>query len=262
MGNAIKCPACGLYYNCAVYNSCPHCSNSGAKKDQPSAEKNEEAKGLRGRFGWMRRSAEERHKKTPAPQQEPGAQAAETDIPAAPANMQPGTEALFRNERQPVQENTEKTDADPGLPLPQAISRSGRTVGKYFSGSGGAHIAPVVGWLVGVKGAYRGQSFQLKNGRNKIGRSHEMDVKLLNDESVSKASVAVIVFDSRAGEFSILPGESDSLCYVNDKAVYERTALSGYDEIEFGDAGLNKYVFIPFCGERFSWSSCTDPRDQ
>ena len=81
-----------------------------------------------------------------------------------------------------------------------------------------------------------------------------MDVKLLNDESVSRTSAAVIIFDAKAQEFSIVPGESDSLCYVNNRAVYDRQMLYGYESIEFGDAGLNQYVFVPFCGDKFSWS--------
>ena len=105
-----------------------------------------------------------------------------------------------------------------------------------------------------VKGAHFGQSFVLHSGKNKIGRSHEFDVKLLNDESVSRTCVAVIVYDAKVNAFSLLPGESDSLCYVNAEAVYERKVLSGYEKIELGDSEKNMFVFVPLCGEQFNWS--------
>ncbi len=136
--------------------------------------------------------------------------------------------------------------------LSSAISRSGKTVGKYISNSTGETISPVVGWIIGVKGADYGKPYKLKSGRNKIGRSVEMDVAL-EEESVSRSSVAVIAFDSKQREFSLMPGDSDSLCFLNGHAVYERCMLGYGDELEFGDSELNKYVFVPLCGESFNW---------
>ncbi len=143
--------------------------------------------------------------------------------------------------------------SDPGMSLSSAISRSGRTIGKYISNSKGEAIAPVVGWIIGVKGSDYGKPFNLKSGKNRIGRATDLDV-CLEEESVSRAAGAVIVFDSKSKEFSILPGESDSLCYVDGSAVYERRILKGFEELEFGDSELNKYVFYPLCGENFEWN--------
>ena len=151
----------------------------------------------------------------------------------------------------------------PALTLSQALNLSGRkTVGKYV-GSSGESIMPVVGWLVCVKGAYYGQSFNLKSGRNRIGRSHDMDIKLLNDDSVSRSSVAVIIFEPKSRGFSIISGESDSLCYIDGKPLYDndRCELHGYEEVEFGDQELNKFVFVPFCGERFHWPKNTSENE-
>ena len=100
-----------------------------------------------------------------------------------------------------------------------------------------------------------GQSFALHSGRNKIGRSQDFDVRLLNDESVSRSCVAVIMFDAKASTFSIISGDSDSLCYVNGEALYERKVLVGYEQIELGDSERNMFVFVPLCGEQFSWIS-------
>ena len=30
-------------------------------------------------------------------------------------------------------------------------------------------------------------------------------------------------------------------------------AHQGYDLMEFGDAGLNQFIFVPLCGNQFRW---------
>lgn len=294
MGKAVKCPACKSFYNGQLYTKCPYCNETAAKTDSAGTETEEKKTGM---FSfWGKRNTvkppknDEKKEEKEEPQEQPVVpkqmeQGEEEGIP----HTVPMDDSILQNEDsqqviskttamqettphtvplndEPVkaagiEPNTPAKRSDKSTPsLSQSISRSGRTVGKYISNSSGESIAPVVGWLVGVKGACYGQSFNLKSGRNKIGRSHEMDVKLLNDDSVSRTSVAVIVFDAKGGEFSILPGESDSLCYVNESALYERKILSGYEEIEFGDKSLNKYIFVPFCGERFQWSAYSQPQ--
>ena len=109
-----------------------------------------------------------------------------------------------------------------------------------------------MGWLVGTRGACYGQSFCLRSGRNRIGRSAEMDVNL-DDGSVSRTCAAVVIYDPKERVFSAMPGESSSLCYVNNHALYQRMELQGYDLMEFGDAGLNQFIFVPLCGNQFRW---------
>ena len=129
-------------------------------------------------------------------------------------------------------------------------------IGNGWQNSSAAEngVDPVVGWLVCVKGPYYGQSFPLKSGKNRIGRAQSMDVRLLNDSSVSRDCVAVIVYDAKIGDFSVIPGDSDSLCYWNEAAVYAREQLTAYDTLELGDSGRNAFIFVPLCGERFSWA--------
>lgn len=260
MSNAIKCPACGLFYNGARYTQCPYCKEN---TDQKAASATVEQK-THGIWGIFEKKTKEEKKESaivpPAPIPEVLTVTEELNLEQTiPLYSQKPTPAVQQTPvvpvpaLVPVQEHPVSGGAS-GITLSKQLSLSGRTVGKYISNSTGEGISPVVGWLVGTKGAYRGQSFNLKSGRNKIGRSHEMDVKLLNDDSVSRSSAAVIIFDAKAGQFFIIPGDSDSLCYVNDAAVYERRELTGYEQLEFGDAGMNQYVFVPFCGERFNWS--------
>lgn len=260
MGKAIKCPACGSYYNGAVYTNCPYCNNSSTQTTaQP--KKPEPKSGLMGLIG-KKTPPQTPKENPPEPKQVQPNPVSRPTVPIFLSTKPQEEEPAILADPPPESKPEPKVEPALGISLSQAISRSGRTVGKYISASGSEGVAPVVGWLVGVKGASQGQSFNLKSGRNKIGRSHEMDVKLLGDESVSRTSAAVIVYDAKAREFSILPGDSDSLCYVNDKAVYERLQLCGYEKIEFGDAGLNMYVFVPFCGERFSWSDYIQPQNK
>ena len=252
MGKVVKCPSCGSYYNGAIYSNCPYCSEiSPEKANTNTTGDSEKTKGLFELIG-------KKMKNSGSPPGEPTYSVSRTEeAPRGEESPQPanstGSSSTPSEMPETVRHSSNNT-VETTVSLYQAISRSGRTIGKYISAGNGESVSPVVGWLVAVKGNCFGQDFKLKNGRNRIGRSHEMDVKLLNDESVSRSSVAVIIYDSKAEEFSILPGESDSLCYVNNKALYERVILEGYEELEFGDSGLNKYIFVPFCGGKFRWS--------
>ena len=114
---------------------------------------------------------------------------------------------------------------------------------------------PVVGWLVCLKGRWIGQEFKLVTGRNSIGRSESNSICLSNEGSVSREKHAWIVYEPRKRQFFIQPGESSGLTYVNDDTVLEPKQLSSRDILEFGDT---KFIFIPLCGETFSWNEYFD----
>lgn len=70
------------------------------------------------------------------------------------------------------------------------------TVGYYAQVIG---VEPVVGWMVCIKGAYRGESFKLKSGRNFIGRAANMDIVLgCRPERVCGFCHAAVVYDPKA----------------------------------------------------------------
>lgn len=279
MGKILQCPSCNSYYNASVYqDKCPYCKSRSGETVNPVISKQKKNRGIRNSISgfWKKENNGENNRKK---EEEPQTDKKDSSVQPYIKNTEPWnpndtshstekTEKIdeVKNTFPLPQMDSEKgTDKEKDNPVPDSgsdngtlsmqISRSGRTVGKYFSKETGDNILPVTGWLVSVKGVYFGRSFELKSGKNKIGRSHDMDVKLLNDESVSRNSTAVIVFDSKQQEFSILPGESDWLCYVNGKALYERVVLNGYEEIEFGDSEKNKYMFVPFCGKQFQWDT-------
>lgn len=110
--------------------------------------------------------------------------------------------------------------------------------------------APVVGWLVCTDGVNKGTDYRLHQGRNFIGRSPEMDVCILGDNTVSRSSHAIVVYDPRSNVYLAQPGSSKELFYVNDKLVLNPVELKTMDLLDIGDT---KLMFVPLCGEQFHW---------
>jgi len=122
-----------------------------------------------------------------------------------------------------------------------------KTVAFYHNAAGSE---PVVGWLVCVKGAYLGEGFPLKAGRNNIGRAMDNDVPLAQEMSISRKCHAVLTFDPKKCSFFVQPGESSGLTYLNEELVMTFRPLKAYDKIQLGEAEL---LFAPFCGDAFAW---------
>ena len=110
--------------------------------------------------------------------------------------------------------------------------------------------APVVGWLVCTDGVNKGTDYRLHQGRNFIGRSPEMDVCILGDNTVSRSSHAIVVYDPRSNVYLAQPGSSKELFYVNDKLVLNPVELKTMDLLNIGNT---KLMFVPLCGEQFHW---------
>lgn len=109
---------------------------------------------------------------------------------------------------------------------------------------------PVVGWLVCTAGTHFGESFNLKSGRNFIGRSAQMDVCLDGDTTVSRDRHAVVIYEPVERMFLAQAGDSRELFYVNDSVVLENVQLKPYDVISVGTVNL---MLIPCCGKSFAW---------
>lgn len=110
--------------------------------------------------------------------------------------------------------------------------------------------APVVGWLVCTDGVNKGADYRLHQGRNFIGRSTEMDVCIMGDNTVSRSSHAIVVYDPRGNVYLAQPGDSKELFYVNDSLVLNPVELKAMDILSLGDT---KLMFVPLCGEKFHW---------
>ena len=72
----------------------------------------------------------------------------------------------------------------------------------------------VVGWLIGLNGAARGESFPVRIGRNVLGRDRRSDI------------------------------------VVNDAEIEPRRDLAPKDVVRVGS---HKYLFMPLCDEGFYW---------
>lgn len=127
-----------------------------------------------------------------------------------------------------------------------SVSPFSKTVAFYEFDS----IIPPVGWLVGINGVYHGKEFTCSVGKNRIGRNPEMEIALLDEPSVTRDLHATIIYEPKKKMFLIQSGNGKGLTYVNEDLVLDNRELHAYDIIELGK---QKFVFLPLCGERFSW---------
>lgn len=137
----------------------------------------------------------------------------------------------------------------------------GRTISLLNLGGSGTEVfrkaernAPACGFLVCTEGPEYGRSFVLYPGRNFIGRSEEMDIRL-SDRSVSRNRHAVIIYEPKGRKFYAQRGESHELFYVNDSVVLSDIELNDFDELLIGST---TFRFVPFCGKRFGWEEKGD----
>lgn len=259
MANKIRCSN-GHWYDADRYNMCPHCARQGgmnmSQESFEDEEQNEIVMRASPKKGWFSNLLGKKKtdgayggidwvgvRDTPMEEdRELGAwQRGENGLvrEIAQSNGSLGRGAVGTQDDYAVFDDVDDADNV------KNTENSVKTVSYYSWGE------PVVGWLVCVKGAYFGQAFNLKTGRNFIGRSMNMDVCILKDKFVSREKHGVITFDPRIKEFFIQQGESSMLIYVNGETLYERRVLNMYDEIEIG-RGL--YVFFPLCSKgRFDW---------
>lgn len=122
-------------------------------------------------------------------------------------------------------------------PLTSEVKDNDATIPVSADVLGGVavHSAPVVGWLVCTESVNKGADYRLHQGRNFIGRSLDMDVCIMNDNTVSRSSHAVVVYDPRSNVYLVQPGDSKELLYVNDNLVLSTIELKAMDTISIGN---------------------------
>ena len=128
-----------------------------------------------------------------------------------------------------------------------SVLDAGKTVGMMQEKMG---FDPVVGWLACVEGPSRGKSYTIRGGINAIGRGDRMDITITGDRTISMENHAKISYSDRNNRFNLLPGDGRNIVYLNGEEVFSATPLQAYDLIDFGET---KLLFIPLCGERFTW---------
>lgn len=126
-------------------------------------------------------------------------------------------------------------------------SEPGVTVGVVSAEIG---IDPVVGWLVCVEGPDKGMDYRIRAERNSIGRSVSMRIFIDGDPKISLENHAFVCFDPKTNVFTLDPGLGSRAVYLDGKVVSTSQSLRPYSKIQLGDTVL---VFVPFCGENFTW---------
>ena len=106
----------------------------------------------------------------------------------------------------------------------------------------------VVGWLVGLNGTARGESYPVRIGRNILGRDRRSDV-VINDDQASSHH-ADLVFRPEERRFILMDHNSTNGTYVNDAEIEPRRDLALNDVIRIGS---HRFLFMPLCKEDFFW---------
>jgi hypothetical protein len=106
----------------------------------------------------------------------------------------------------------------------------------------------VVGWLVGLNGATRGESFAIRMGRNVLGRDRRSDVCIHDDQASSHH--ADLVFRPEERRFILMDHNSTNGTYVNEIEIEPRRDLADRDIIRVGS---QKFLFMPLCRDGFHW---------
>jgi len=116
---------------------------------------------------------------------------------------------------------------------------------------GAADAAPkryVVGWLVGLSGPLRGESFAVRIGRNVLGRDRRSDI-VVNDDQASSHH-ADLVFRPEERRFILMDHNSTNGTYVNEVEIEPRRDLVPKDVVRIGS---HRFLFLPLCDENFYW---------
>jgi hypothetical protein len=106
----------------------------------------------------------------------------------------------------------------------------------------------VVGWLVGLNGASRGESYPVRMGRNVLGRDRRSDI-VVNDDQASSHH-ADLVFRPEERRFILMDHNSTNGTYVNEGEIEPRRDLADQDVIRIGS---HRFLFMPLCHEGFYW---------
>lgn len=123
-----------------------------------------------------------------------------------------------------------------------------RTVAASKQDMAAAGKRYVVGWLVGLNGPTRGESYAVRLGRNVIGRDRRSDI-VVNDDQASSHH-ADLVFRPDEKRFILMDHNSTNGTYVNENEIEPRRDLVGKDVIRIGS---HRYLFMPLCHDGFHW---------
>lgn len=247
----VRCEECKLFFDIDRYETCPHCAASNTQLGEQKAPE-------------LWNTPSQFNEDTKTNYVTVGYESTETGHPAGvfdddydeEANVVETAEAdnefVFETEAQPEEEQEEEP-----VSIAQAIKQTESTVNTedmktiaFYDLSD--DVNAVAGWLVCIKGAYKGESFTVRTGRNNIGRALTNDIALAQEMSVSRERHAAITFDPVSKKYFVQAGESRGLTYLNGELLMEHKEIVSHDKISFG---TSEFVFIPLCSDKFSWEN-------
>ncbi|HEX8169293.1 MAG TPA: FHA domain-containing protein [Thermoanaerobaculia bacterium] len=123
-----------------------------------------------------------------------------------------------------------------------------RTVAARIDPAAAQQKRYVVGWLIGLNGPARGESYPVRMGRNVIGRDRRSDI-VINDDQASSHH-ADLVFRPEERRFILMDHNSTNGTYVNEAEIEPRRDLAGKDVVRIGS---HKLLFMPLCHDGFYW---------
>ena len=129
-----------------------------------------------------------------------------------------------------------------------SVLDAGKTVGMMQEQMG---FDPVVGWLACVEGPSRGKSYTVRGGhqRHRPGRPdghhHHRRPDHLHGETTPRSATATGTTGS-----TCCPATGGTSSTSTGRRCSPPRPLQAYDLIDFGET---KLLFIPLCGERFTW---------
>lgn len=108
----------------------------------------------------------------------------------------------------------------------------------------------VVGWLVGLIGDARGESYPVRMGRNVLGRDRRSDIVISDDQASSHH--ADLVFRPEEMRYILMDHNSTNGTYVNEAEIEPRRDLVSGDIVRIGS---QRFLFVSLCGEGNVWDS-------
>ena len=109
---------------------------------------------------------------------------------------------------------------------------------------------PIYAWIVCIEGTRQGKSYNITEGKNHIGSHDTMSIQFLGDEEIRDKKHAVIAYDERNLQGTLLGEESMGFVRLNEAAIYTSKDLKEGDILEIGKS---KFFYFDFAKEYHQW---------
>ena len=106
----------------------------------------------------------------------------------------------------------------------------------------------VIGWLIGLNGSSRGESYTIRSGRNVLGRSRSCDI-WVHDEQAS-AHHADLVYRPEEKRYILMDHNSTNGTYVNGVEIEPRRDLVSRDIVTIGS---HRLLFVALSDFGLDW---------